>query len=316
MRTQSTFLPDGEAAVFLPPSTLMPYDPNLYDGMTLSSYLYRFETGSLTGVALPWDFIRAIARSVGIDQKGFIERYAYPTVEHALKDMAQRYGKDRILDAHPDDSNSAPVPGALVTREQVQAELDRLCARFDVPMPVFVRFVATHDELPGNSGADSAFGIKGLPFADTPHSAQIVFVDDFLAYPKAYRTHLLRREFARCLPHTRSWPEAICGGSEEAADLFASACEEVGIDHRETAAFYPAGSWRVACRSCGNENLVSERDLSAQGMPSVRSLVAQYRCHRCLGQLETHRIDTAMLRIGAIVYEVEGDDIAPIGMFR
>ena len=303
MDGSARLLPENMHAVFLSGNRFIPYEPSECDPKLLKKGLTSFSDPRLDGVSTSKAELAFFADMMSMSQRSVLNGLIAPMAIEALEAAVAADALDSLFDMRC-PSSEAEVPGALTTREAVQAEIDTLRGRFGIEQPVHTRFVTHAEDVPG-SGIDASFGFQGLPFLPRPSFMEIIFTDEYLTYPSKYRTYLLQHEFAHCLQVLDGWP--YLGDEDEHHDeSFARACAKLGVEPKE-GSFYPAGSYRIVCQRCGDTKYATESEtLRTQGV-SMAEFTREFVCPLCYGSIRAERIDAPVFAIGTEVFEVGPD---------
>ena len=321
MESNTRLLPEGVHAILLSKKRFIQYDPSACDPKLLKKHLLYYSDKRLEGVAASKAEVAYFAKLMRVSQRTFLNHYDAPLALETLEEALAIRGIDRLFELEKEPSSTAEVPGALTTREAVQAEIDALRTRFGIEQEVPARFVAQLSDMPGSDvpggeGTDAVFGCKGLPFLPAPYSMEIVFADEYLAYAKPYRDYLLLHEFAHCLQVVDNWP--YYGESEEHHDeTFRDACAKLGIDPSQEGSYYPAGSYRITCLSCGDVKYAKEDETLLTQNISMAEFVETSKCPHCLGAITAEPITVPVFTLGDEVFAVESNgDCEIIGTYR
>lgn len=309
-------LPEGVYAIHLSGKRFVQYDPDACDPKLLKKHLLHFSDKRLEGVAASKAEIAALAEFMGISQRIFLNRYAAAIALKDLEEALATRGFGRLFETEKPAPNTAQVPGALTTKEAVQAEIDALRSRFGIKQEVSAHFVERFSDIPGEKFTDAAFGFEGLPFLPAPYSMEIVFADKYLTYAKPYRDYLLLHEFAHCLQVLDNWP--YYGEEDEHHDdSYRNACAKLGIDPEQKGGYYPVGAYRITCQSCGDVKYAQEEETLHFQNVTMAEFVRTFKCPHCFGSIAAKRLETPVFTIGDDAFEVAPNgDCAAVGTIK
>ena len=303
MGNDHRLLPEGVHAIFLSGKRFIQYDPSACDPKLLKKHLLYFSDKRLEGLATSKAEVASFAELMRISRRTFLNQYTAAAALEALEEALATRGSDRLFELEREPSSTAEVPGALTTREAVQAEIDALRTHFGIEQEVPARFVGRFSDIPGEEGTDAAFGFEGLPFLPAPHSMEIIFADDYLTYAKPYRDYLLLHEFAHCLQVLDNWP--YYGEEyEHHDDSYREACVKLGVVPDQEGSYYPVGSYRITCQSCGDVKYATEDETLRTQNLTIEEFVEICKCPHCLGRIAAECIELPIFTIGEKVYEV------------
>lgn len=290
------------------------YEPSECDAKLLRENLMRFSDKRLEGVTALKSKVAFAAEYLRMSQRNYLNRYIAPLVIEELEAALATGGIDQLFEQEP--SSEATVPGALITREAVQEEIDALRNRFGIEQTVRARFVENVEDVPGQDGTDASFYFEGLAFLPSPTNMEIIFADEFLTYAKPYRDYLLHHEFAHCLQVLDSWP--FYGEKDERyEESFTSACAKLGVDPAKEGGYYPTGSYRIICRVCGDTKYTREDGTLRTWNMSMEEFTREFRCPHCNGAIYAERTEAPVFLLGDELFEVGPDEeCKPLGTLK
>ena len=315
MESIKRLLPKGEYAIYVSPDCILRFDPAECDRKEIEKHLISFRDKRLSGVLIGRNTIHFLAMFMEMSVSEYLETcmetYLADSVAEDLERRLREGGLDDPYEFEPLPSSMREIPGALTSREAVQAEIDELRSEFGVESAVHARFVESKKDIPTNwKSSDASFGFEGFPFMPRPCWMEIVFADEYLTYAKPYRDYLLKHEFAHCLQVVKNWP--YYGESEHHDATYLDACAELGIDPIGTGGYYLPGSYRITCLSCGDSKYAHEGEtLDTQGM-SMEEFVRKFACPLCYGRIKAEQISVPIFTIGNKVYRVDEDEQATL----